>query len=111
MRASAATLVFLWVATVAACDDTCLFSLDSECDDGGPGSSFFFCDPGTDCSDCNPQEARHGTDASVSSSPSPSPSPTTVRTAASNSAEPCKTRHDPVVTNTHACDGWAGSRW
>ena len=35
----------------------------------------------------------------------------TVRTAASNSAEPCKTRHDPVVTNTHACDGWAGSRW
>ena len=35
------------------CDDSCLFlSNDGECDDGGPGSAFFFCDPGTDCSDC-----------------------------------------------------------
>ena len=34
-----------------------------------------------------------------------------VRTAASNSAKPCKTRLGPMVTNTHACDGWAGSGW
>jgi len=34
-----------------------------------------------------------------------------VRTAASNSAKPCRTRHGPVVTNTHACDGWVGSGW
>ena len=32
----------------------------------------------------------------------------TVRTAASNSAKPCRTRHGPVVTNTHACDADTG---
>tara|TARA_Y100001958_G_C21146917_1_gene484077 strand:- start:106 stop:693 length:588 start_codon:yes stop_codon:yes gene_type:complete len=34
-----------------------------------------------------------------------------VRTVASNSAKLAKTRHESVVTNTHAWDTWAGSEW
>ena len=56
MRTSSFVLLFAIATATAAdlCDDSCLFSLDDECDDGGEGSTFFFCDPGTDCSDCNP---------------------------------------------------------
>lgn len=110
MRASAAMLVLLWVATVAACDDTCLFSLDSECDDGGHGSSFFFCDPGTDCSDCNPQEARYGTDASVSSSEPPGSSSPTMEESAdddsgSGSGSGSGSEKDNAVFNGFCVDG------
>ena len=34
-----------------------------------------------------------------------------VRTVASNSTKLAKTRHESVVTNTHAWDMWAGSEW
>ena len=34
------------------CTNTCRFSYDNQCDDGGPGSDFSLCELGTDCSDC-----------------------------------------------------------
>lgn len=34
------------------CDDTCIFSGDGECDDGGPGSATDYCGFGRDCTDC-----------------------------------------------------------
>ena len=34
------------------CDDTCYFSTDSECDDGGPGAAYAACELGSDCTDC-----------------------------------------------------------
>jgi hypothetical protein len=34
------------------CLETCRFSMDGECDDGGAESMFDVCDLGTDCSDC-----------------------------------------------------------
>merc|ERR1712054_679427 len=34
------------------CDNTCKYSNDGDCDDGGAGSSYDFCDIGTDCVDC-----------------------------------------------------------
>lgn len=43
------------------CEDSCSYSYgrssidayrDGECDDGGPGSEYSYCDPGTDCTDC-----------------------------------------------------------
>jgi hypothetical protein len=37
------------------CDETCEFTADGECDDGGPGSLFGFCPLGTDCIDCGPR--------------------------------------------------------
>jgi hypothetical protein len=37
------------------CDETCEFTADGECDDGGPGSPFGFCPLGTDCVDCGPR--------------------------------------------------------
>ena len=41
------------VLATPPCDDSCwIASLDGECDDGGPGALFFFCDLGTDCTDC-----------------------------------------------------------
>ena len=50
MRAALLVVLLARVPTATAvlCDDSCLFSLDDECDDGGSGSSFFFCAPGTD---------------------------------------------------------------
>ena len=37
------------------CTETCVFSNDGGCDDGGPGASFSLCDLGTDCADCGPR--------------------------------------------------------
>ena len=37
------------------CLDTCSFSSDGECDDGGPGSLNNLCELGTDCEDCGPR--------------------------------------------------------
>eukprot|EP00966_Prymnesium_polylepis_P175528 4062350-Prymnesium_polylepis.1 len=33
------------------CTDTCQYPADGLCDDGGPGSTYGDCAPGTDCSD------------------------------------------------------------
>ena len=48
------------------CEDTCVLvfgdnnkhhsidvTSDGECDDGGSGSEYHYCAPGTDCSDCS----------------------------------------------------------
>ena len=46
------------------CDDSCMFlSNDGECDDGGEGSVYFFCAPGTDCTDCAPHRVQIGSTA------------------------------------------------
>ena len=34
------------------CQETCQYSNDGECDDGGAGSSYSDCMPGSDCTDC-----------------------------------------------------------
>jgi hypothetical protein len=35
------------------CTETCRYSSDGDCDDGGSGSEYFgYCDLGTDCTDC-----------------------------------------------------------
>jgi len=34
------------------CENTCRFSSDGDCDDGGPGQEFSLCGYGTDCQDC-----------------------------------------------------------
>ena len=36
----------------AICTETCEYSNDGGCDDGGPGANFSLCDFGTDCRDC-----------------------------------------------------------
>jgi V8-like Glu-specific endopeptidase len=45
------------------CDDVCLYALDGECDDGGPGAFTAACAPGTDCTDCGPRGAATPADA------------------------------------------------
>lgn len=44
------------------CSNTCRFSEDGDCDDGGPGSDFSVCELGTDCSDCGPRGVPEGPD-------------------------------------------------
>ena len=34
------------------CTDSCAYSFDGDCDDGGSGSEYSFCEIGTDCGDC-----------------------------------------------------------
>jgi len=34
------------------CTDTCPYSSDGECDDGGPGAEYAWCRGGSDCTDC-----------------------------------------------------------
>lgn len=36
----------------ATCNDSCAWSNDGYCDDGGPGSTYVLCAAGTDCTDC-----------------------------------------------------------
>lgn len=40
---------------VPGCINTCEFSGDGQCDDGGPDSDTSFCPVGTDCADCGPR--------------------------------------------------------
>ena len=54
------------------CRDTCVFSSDHECDDGGEGASYAECPPGSDCADCGP---RGGSFVHWHPAPPPSPSP------------------------------------
>ncbi len=42
-------------APVGLCEETCQWSNDGECDDGGPNSLYSGCDLGTDCADCGPR--------------------------------------------------------
>ena len=37
------------------CEESCYFSSDGRCDDGGEGSAFAACEIGTDCADCGPR--------------------------------------------------------
>ena len=37
------------------CSESCSYSNDGDCDDGGPGSDFSLCSLGTDCIDCGPR--------------------------------------------------------
>ena len=39
----------------SSCTDTCTYSSDGTCDDGGPGASYSLCALGTDCTDCGPR--------------------------------------------------------
>jgi hypothetical protein len=39
------------------CTNTCRYANDFDCDDGGPGFDYSFCDLGTDCDDCGPRNA------------------------------------------------------
>lgn len=41
------------------CSDTCQYKKDNDCDDGGPGSEYSLCAPGTDCHDCA-ESGQHG---------------------------------------------------
>lgn len=43
------------------CEETCQWSRDGECDDGGPDSLFDGCAYGSDCTDCGPRPPRAGT--------------------------------------------------
>ncbi|KAK3269610.1 hypothetical protein CYMTET_21957 [Cymbomonas tetramitiformis] len=45
-----------WPNNYVACEETCSWSGDSECDDGGSGASYEVCELGTDCSDCGPRD-------------------------------------------------------
>ena len=44
--------------TVGQCTNTCNYSSDNYCDDGGPGAEFTGCAYGTDCLDCGPRPSR-----------------------------------------------------
>ena len=48
---------------VAACEETCNFSSDNDCDDGGAGSEFDKCAVGSDCQDCGPRYSGANTKA------------------------------------------------
>ena len=46
------SLVVQHARATAGCDDTCEHAGDAICNDGGPGSVYYDCERGTDCSDC-----------------------------------------------------------
>ncbi len=44
------------------CTNTCEFSFNTFCEDGGEGSDYNFCELGTDCADCGPRDFTIGPD-------------------------------------------------
>ena len=48
-------------AVPVACTNTCTYSNDNDCDDGGPNSDFSFCTFGTDCGDCGTRNLADAT--------------------------------------------------
>ena len=44
-------------AGATLCEETCRYSGDSDCDDGGPGADYTTCELGSDCTDCGIREA------------------------------------------------------
>ena len=44
-----------FVPLINACIETCNWASDGICDDGGPGTLYFSCTVGTDCTDCGPR--------------------------------------------------------
>ena len=57
-----------------ACDNTCFYSRDGKCDDGGYGAEFHECALGSDCADCG-SDLRHRQFATPEPPPPTSPSP------------------------------------
>eukprot|EP00966_Prymnesium_polylepis_P124586 2881457-Prymnesium_polylepis.1 len=54
-----------------SCNNACNFASDNDCDDGGPGNQYSYCELGHDCIDCGPR----GPTSSPSPSPPPAPPP------------------------------------
>lgn len=52
------------------CANTCGYSTDNDCDDGGHGAEYSLCDLGSDCVDCGPRDIL-----SIISPPMPMPPP------------------------------------
>ena len=47
------------LATTSSCTNTCRYSHDGECDDGGAGSHYSLCALGTDCNDCGTRNLEY----------------------------------------------------
>ena len=62
-------------AATSVCSDTCAFSANGLCEDGGSGTVYYDCDLGTDCSDCGVRNADGTITPEVLPPPPPSPSP------------------------------------
>jgi hypothetical protein len=45
------------IVDTSLCNDSCQYDGDGDCDDGGPGSDFDYCDYGSDCTDCGTRDA------------------------------------------------------
>lgn len=74
------------------CTDSCDFSGDGDCDDGGAGSEFNSCPPGSDCADCG---ARGGSFLKWDEpQPWPSPSP-----LPAESPSPPPSPHSPPLSS------------
>ena len=54
------------------CFENCYYSSDNDCDDGGPGAEYGFCDLGSDCHDCG---SRVGSPPRPPLPPPPPPPP------------------------------------
>ena len=49
-------LLVLLPAVTAKCDNSCYFSYDGLCDDGGKDATYVDCEFGSDCRDCGVRE-------------------------------------------------------
>ena len=86
------------------CDDSCGYSSDNFCDDGGPGSSFGVCDLGTDCADCGPRSG--GSSGGDSSGGDSSGGDTSGGGSSGGCSDGCQDSNDGSCD-----DGGPGSEW
>lgn len=82
----------------ALCTNTCEWSSDGECDDGGPDSEYSACAFGTDCADCGPRSDSACTPSCAGKCGGPNGCGGTCPTVACPSGQTCN-------ATTHVCTG------
>jgi len=93
----------------SVCSDECFYAFDSECDDGGPGAQFDWCEYGTDCSDCGLRPVLMPPPPSPPEFPSPPSPPPTPPSPPSPPASPSSPPFTPSVCSDecfYADDGF-----
>eukprot|EP00966_Prymnesium_polylepis_P287418 6638370-Prymnesium_polylepis.1 len=75
LLAASVTAVLPALLSACVCQESCSYSRDADCDDGGPGAEFSICTLGTDCQDCGARGTCTAQPPAVYSPPPPPPPP------------------------------------
>lgn len=111
-RASAPLSFTPLTSTHSYCSDSCDYSYDGVCDDGGLGAEYSICTYGTDCSDCGSRSADGSAGSSGMSTQANPESCGPLSSAATRCPGSCSTADNPARWMVFlVCVLWLRLRW